>query len=215
VIAKILLLTLAWSTLLPARENPFAPARDFESEPLTKPIPAPEFDDKIVPIIQKAICVSAKPKPTAAPKPAPVWKPTPKKPAALTPPAPKPVTVKPKVHRKPKVVKKHRKIHHAERYNLLYRNDNLRIYAGSHRIKIVTTDCLQKHFRLTRPDRIVLDFGDDFVIYPSIARRVHHLILREIRIGTHACFYRVTLQLDRPHRYSLSHRPYGYLITLR
>ncbi len=206
---KILLLTLAWSMLLLARENPFAPAGDFESEPLTKPIPSPDFDDKIVPIIQKAICVSAEPKPTATPKPAPVWKPTPK-PAAVTPTKPKP-----KVHKKAKRVKKVRKIRHRAHYRLLYRNDNLRIYAGSHRIKIVTTDCLQKHFRLTRPDRIVLDFGDDFVIYPSIARRVHHPILREIRIGTHACFYRVTLQLDHPHRYSLSHRPYGYLITLR
>ncbi len=190
---------ILFSVTIEARENPFAPAGDSESEPLTKPIPAPEFQSPPLPVIKEALCeASAKPSPTPAVKS--VWK------QKTIPEKTKTIIKKPE-----RTVYKPR---HKKHYRRIYHNENLTIYIKANQIKIITDDRLQKRFKLSYPTRVVLDFGDDFVIYPSIDRHIHSRYLKRLKIGTHDCFYRVVLVTEKTKRYRIQKRSYGYLISL-
>lgn len=202
-------------TLLTARENPFAPAQTPGSEPLTKPIPAPDFDKALTPIIQSAVCkVAPMPKPTATTKPKTVWKHAPQAKSDT-----KKMEVhqakKAKPHLKKKPVQQLKSVrHHRIHFHRIYQNDNLAIYAKPGYIKIVTSDTIQKDFRLRDPARIVFDFGDDFVIYPSTRKTLCTRDLKSLKIGTHDCFYRVTFVTRGNKRYKIRKKTYGYLIKL-
>ncbi len=203
------LMLLLFSVEATARENPFAPADSGWHEPLTAPAPVPDFEERLIPIIRAATCEAAKP---PAPKPVPVkaWSPPQKmeqgkQPAIVThTPLPQPVR---------KAVKKKKKRHRAP-FRTIYHDDNLQIMVKGASIKILTGDRLMKHFQLFSPQRLVLDFGDDFVIYPSIDKKVHTPYLKALKIGTHPCFYRVTFVLKKGKRYRVRRLRNGYLITL-
>ena len=199
-----------------ARENPFAPVESvtLRNEPL--PQPAPEFDKEIIQIIKSVTCeVIEKPQPK--PEPKKVWaKPAIQKVEKPAIKKPEPIISKPKIiHKKVKKVKKHhRKIHQKARYKTIYHDQNLRIRVKGPFVKVVTCDRLVSHFTLQNPSRLVLDFGDDFVIYPSISKKVHTRYVKRLKIGTHPCFYRVTLELKKSKRHKVKRLPDGYLITL-
>jgi hypothetical protein len=209
----VLLIFLMLFGTLQARENPFTPVPGFTCEAKQKPIPAPDFEKKLVPVIKSAQCVATTKAPEArkTEKSQKVWKnfPPEKRTTVQPLPIPQPVHKKKRVHRI-----KHIRHHHAAVFQRIYRNDNLTIYLKSNKIKIVTSDCLQKDFELKHPQRLVLDFGDDFVIYNSVDKPLHNALVKRVKIGTHACFYRVTFVLAKAMHYKVAHKIYGYLITL-
>lgn len=214
---RLLLSLLLFSLILHARENPFAPPATVGNMPLQAPIPTPDLDRELVPVINQAQCVAAPKAPETNKRETPkkVWKHFPPEQNATA----KPPVKTPLVAQKRKTVHKRHKVHrpkkrHVRHYRLVYRNDNLKIYLKPHRIRIVTSDCLQKHFRLRNPHRLVLDFGDDFVIYDTVSKPLHTGVFKRLKIGTHACFYRVTFVLAAARHYRVHRKPYGYLITL-
>ena len=209
----VTLLLLTSAATLTARENPFAPVENaaLRNEPLPRPAPVPKFDQEIIQVINSVTCeVTVKPKQEIETKPKKIWT----KPVAKEVKKPvikkvKPVLLKPKVTHK-KVKKHHRKA----RFKTIYHDQNLRIRVKGPFIKVITSDTLVKHFTLRNPSRLVLDFGDDFVIYPSIVKNVQTRYIKRLKIGTHPCFYRVTLELKKSKRYKVKRLPEGYLITL-
>ena len=215
---RTLWILLMLAAILEARENPFAPAVTVGSEPLITPVPTPDLDKELIPVIKAAQCVAAPEAPAPKKQQASkkVWKNFPPKKEARETKAEK--AQKPVIkHKKKRLHKvkhlKQRKKRYISRFHRIYRNDNLSIYLKPRQIKIVTSDCLQKHFKLKKPHRLVLDFGDDFVIYESVDKPLRHSLVKKLKIGTHACFYRVTFVTGRSFRYKLTQKPYGYLIT--
>lgn len=201
-----LLLSLFLTLALNARENPFQPIKEFTSEPLTKPIPIADFEDrfehKIVSVIEKkAECKTVIDTKEAQDidKEEDVWK------RVQTPPQ------KPKIKQQRKSVKKFKK----NRFTRIYEDQNLKIYTKSKHIKIVTKEKIQKHFTLRSPNRLVIDFKDDFFIYDSLKKRINSRYVKEIRLGTHDCFFRLTFVLTSRFSYKLIKASNGYLIKLQ
>jgi hypothetical protein len=200
------LLLLLYSVTLFARENPFAPVEEttLQSEPLLQPAPKP--DTQIIQIINSVTCKVVE-KPEPKPSPQKVWsKPLIQKVEKTTVIKPKPPLTGSK-----RVVKIKR---HTARYKTIYHDQNLHIQIKGRHIKILTRDTLVKHFRLTHPNRLVLDFGDDFILFPSVNKKIHSPYIRRLKIGTHPCYYRVTLELTNKRRYKVKRVSNGYLITL-
>ena len=206
---------------LQARENPFAPVNQYGGEPLTKPLPAPDFQQEIVPVIKAAKCRAKEPhKTNTTQQPKQVWERTKplkkkKKPILFTPkkPSVKQIRICKPVYEKHRTKKRH--IHHKLKFHLIYSNDNLKIYTKGKELKIVTDDTVINDFRLKQPGRLVLDFGDDFVLYDTIKKPVQSPYIKMLKIGTHSCFYRLTFVLAKNYRYRIRHLSNGYLITLR
>ena len=204
---------------LQARENPFAPVNQYGGEPLTKPLPAPDFQQEIVPVIKAAKCRAEEPQETNTTQPKQVWetvKPVKKKkkPILFTKkkPSVKQISVCKPVHKKHRTKK--RPLHHKLKFHLIYSNDNLKIYTKGKALKIVTDDTVINDFKLKQPNRLVLDFGDDFVLYDTIRKPLRSPYIKMLKIGTHACFYRLTFVLAKNYRYRIKHLSNGYLITL-
>jgi hypothetical protein len=212
----VLFLFLFLILQLNARENPFAPVEKFGGEPLNKPLPVPDFEKKIIPVVEKeAKCTVPERNTTTIITPEKVWKENKpskkiKKPILFTH---KKKSVK-KFHKKQKISKS-KKIHIKPKFHLLYHDANLKIYNKGKSLKIITNDTLIDHFKLKSPNRLVLDFGDDFVIYDTITKKLHTPYLKTLKIGTHDTFYRLTFTLKKGYRYRLKKLSDGYLITLR
>jgi|GEM_PF-3337857 len=211
------------SQTLQARENPFIPVETYGGEPLVKPIPAPDFRP-VNPIQKKGNVIVPLPVLNAAKcetKPfvkeknrTKVWKTQkiqePQK--VSSKPAKKPILFVEKKKAYPKKVHKHKRVHHAK-YRLVYRNDNLKLYTKGRTLKIITDDKIIADFMLKSPARLVLDFGDDFVLYDTIHKFIKTPYIKEIKIGTHNCFYRLTLVLKKRYRYRLKPIRNGYIIS--
>ena len=217
------------SQTLQARENPFVPVETYGGEPLVKPIPAPDFTpvkpiqkkETVIPlpVLNQAKC-EAKP-PVKEQNRTKVWK-TQKvqEPQIVSSkPAKKPILFVEKKKKHPKNVhrQKHKKVvkkrvHHAK-YRLVYKNDNLKLYTKGRTLKIITDDKIIADFMLKSPARLVLDFGDDFVLYDTIHKFIKTPYIKEIKIGTHNCFYRLTLVLKKRYRYRLKPIRNGYIIS--
>jgi len=218
----LLLLTSAAET----RENPFAPVKQYDGEPLTKPIPVPDFQQEVVPVhvISQAKCRIEEPvtEIVTPPPPAQTWeeiqavvqveKPEKKKPILFV----KKSSVTPKHRLHHKAVKQRpvkRKVYTKPKRRLIYSNANLKIYMKANRLKIVTDDCIIQDFRLRRPERLVLDFGDDFVLYDTIRKTIRSRYVKMLKIGTHDRFYRLTFVLSGDYRYRIKKKSNGYSIT--
>jgi len=224
---KLLLTTLLLLTsAAEARENPFAPVDQHGGEPLTKPIPAPDFQQESVPapVISQAKCRVKEPvRNVVATQPATqTWeevqsvtepqKPKKKKPILFV--KKRSVTPKHRLHHK--AVKHHhvkRKVYAKPKQRLIYSNANLKIYTLANRLKIVTDDCIIQDFRLRKPERLVLDFGDDFVLYDTIRKTIRSHYVKMLKIGTHDRFYRLTFVLSGDYRYRIKKYSDGYRIT--
>lgn len=222
----VILLLLQVHTLS-ARENPFAPVERYGGEPVTRPLPAPDFHQEIVPVV-KPVKHQAKvlqeinttpqlKQPDKAVK-SPRKKTTKKKKPILftqkklSVKKTKKISVGKPVPKKHRTKKRHR--HRRSNFQLIYGNDNLKIYAKGNKIKILTDDRVIDHFKLKRPDRLVLDFGDDFVFYDTFHKSVHSPYIKMLKIGTHTRFYRLTFVLSKNYRYRIKTRSDGYLISV-
>jgi len=81
-------------------------------------------------------------------------------------------------------------------------------------LKIVTKDKQLRNFLLVQPHRIVIDFARDSSM-KSYLKSIENSIYTKIRIGNHAGYYRVVIELDGYYRYKLKKQSDGCLITLR
>ncbi len=219
-ISLMFLITLT----LYARENPFVPVATYGGEPPVTPLPVPDFHPKPEPIqvINEAKCI-AKPLPpteSAEQNKTSVWKQTPKPRKH-----PKPILfVEKKIKKRStprrKIVHHTRKrhtIHHHHktiRWRLLYKDTNLQILHKGNQLKILGHDPIVTDFMISNPPRLVLDFGNDFVYYETVRRNIStSSILKQLKIGTHDCFYRVTFMLKHSAKYHLRKIKRGYLIS--
>ena len=200
---QIFFAILLLSSILFARDNPFAPVAQDQLDLLHKPISICEFNQtKVTPTPKPEIKIAKTfPVDTIQPKPQP------------QPIIAKTIKIIPAKTEHIKHIK-HKRVVHKTRYKQIYKNENLKIYLNQNHIKISTNDTLLKSWILRYPKRLVLDFGDDFVIYPSYQKNIRSRYIKSLKIGTHDCFYRVTLQLKNRTKYKIKNTSYGYLITL-
>ena len=185
---------LFFSFILNARENPFQPAQSLKSEPLSKPISSTVLEENEIEAVDEITTykivnnrpLSEKPVNEIYQEEVTVKKP-----------------IKEVIKSKPKA-----------RFHLVYRDENLKIYTKSNHIKIITKKIIQKHFALKLPYRIVFDFNDDFYIYNTLSKKITNRYLKEIRLGTHKYFYRLTFVLKQNCGYKIKKISNGYLIKL-
>ena len=69
-------------------------------------------------------------------------------------------------------------------------------------LKIVTTDKLLRHFMLTAPYRIVVDFERDTSFKPKNFV-LNNVPFNSVRMGNHDKYYRVVIELDGQYEYAL------------
>ena len=188
------------------RENPFAPVQNYAPLPVTsKPLPSPDLSKEIAPVIEKAKCTAVE---TEIKKPVQkVWK-TPQ-----VKPSPKIVSTIPKI-KKRHHTHKVKKRKHKPKFKLVYRNNDFKVYTKTNYIRIVTNDPLNEDMLIHRPPRLVLDFGNDCVIYETIHKSLRNPYVKTLKIGTHETFYRLTFVLKKNYSYNLKKTSYGYLIKL-
>ena len=222
---KQLLFTVASLLLLiytlQARENPFAPVNRYGGEPLSKPLPAPDFKQEIIPVIKTVKQQAKKPQESNTTQQPKLMQKTiksakkKKKPILFTT---KKSPVK-QAHTYKPVSKKHptktKRTLHKQTFHLIYHNDNLKIYTKGKKLKIITRDTIINDFKLKHPNRLVLDFGDDFVLYNTIQKSIRSPYFKMLKIGTHSRFYRITFVLAKNYRYRIKNLTKGYLVILR
>lgn len=79
-------------------------------------------------------------------------------------------------------------------------------------ITIETKDKMLRHFMLTSPHRIVLDFSRDTSFKPK-RFDLAGVPFKQIRMGNHDKYYRVVLELDGVYKYKLQTRKETYTIV--
>ncbi len=89
----------------------------------------------------------------------------------------------------------------------------IRLIVTGESIQIETKDILKKHFSISNPTRLILDFKSD-VIYPSRNKKIKISPFSVLRIGSHKGYYRVVLELEHPVKYKVSKYKFGYILTL-
>ena len=87
-------------------------------------------------------------------------------------------------------------------------------FASSKTLKIVTKDKIIRNFMLVEPHRIVIDFKRD-ANFRSYVKTDKNMIFKKIRVGNHAGYYRVVIELDGQYRFQKKKLYNGYLFTLR
>ncbi len=189
---------LCYALTLGARENPFQPVQTTQSQSLSKPILVVDFEPKIISVVKEEnSCKTPPQKPPQKEEIKSVWKQV----VATT--------------QKSKRIKKFKKKYKKPKFRLIYKDENLKIYIKSRYIKIITNKKIQKSFFLKSPYRLVLDFQDDFFIYDSILKRVGGNFIKELKLGTHELFFRLTFVLKRSFDHKITRLHNGYLIKLR
>ncbi len=119
------------------------------------------------------------------------------------------ITTKSQLTSKSSSKKQVKKLHYKKIASLRF----ISFYASYKKLKIVTKDRLLRHFKLVKPDRIVLDFkrNADFRTY-SFSKKSK--IFQKIVIGNHDGYYRVVVTLDGKYLYKISKKSGYYLIEL-
>ena len=87
-------------------------------------------------------------------------------------------------------------------------------FASSKTLKIITDDKIIRNFMLVEPHRIVIDFDRDTSLktYTKINK---NSIFKKIRIGNHAGYYRVVVELDGQYRLKKKKISNGYVFILK
>jgi len=180
---KYLIIFLILTLSLSARENPFEPVKQ-------------EFNQiKIPPKTEPAPVQIKVEEQIPIVKTIPIIKPEPKVEIPITP-----IQKKHKSHKKPKTPE------------FIYNGEFAKISLHKNAIKIVTKDKMLKHFKLKSPNRIVIDFERFDTIKP-FSKTIDALRIKGLRVGHHDYFYRVSFKLNKSHKYKISKKPYGYLIS--
>jgi len=81
-------------------------------------------------------------------------------------------------------------------------------------LKIITDDEIIRNFPLVKPHRIVIDFKKDAYL-KSYIKNISKNIFTKVRVGNHAGYYRVVIELDGHYRYKMKKISNGYLFTIR
>jgi hypothetical protein len=79
-------------------------------------------------------------------------------------------------------------------------------------IKVVSNDKLMRHFLLTNPHKIVIDFKRD-VHLKSINKNFKGIV-KNIKVGTHKGYYRAVIELDGYYQYKIKKIASGYQFNL-
>lgn len=88
-----------------------------------------------------------------------------------------------------------------------------KFYASQRAFKIVTQDKKIRDFLLVNPHKIVVDFKRDASLKTkSILNK--NTLFEKIRIGNHAGYYRVVIELDGTYKYTAQDRKDGYLFEV-
>ena len=90
----------------------------------------------------------------------------------------------------------------------------LHLEFSGRQIAIKTTDETIKHFMLSKPDRLVVDFKRSAGVQ-NLVVPLQNSTFQKVSIGRHAGWYRVVIELDRPYGYDLRQSAEGPVITLR
>lgn len=98
-------------------------------------------------------------------------------------------------------------------------NDNvileyLSILVSGKTLKLSTKHEAIRNFLLADPHRIVIDFNSNAEVKNYVRKDIDS-IFKEIRVGNHAKFYRVVVELDGHYKYSFRKISEGYLIELK
>jgi hypothetical protein len=80
-------------------------------------------------------------------------------------------------------------------------------------MKIKTSDKLIRNFLMINPHRIVLDFKRE-ANFLSYKRKLKTIPFIKLHIGNHDGYYRVVIYLDGKYRYETSSTAYGYIINV-
>ncbi len=90
----------------------------------------------------------------------------------------------------------------------------LHLEYADRQMAIKTIDPVRKHFMLSNPDRLVVDF-ERMRGVENITLPLQDGTFQKVSIGRHAGWYRVVIQLDRGYKYDLRKGEDGPNITLR
>jgi hypothetical protein len=210
---KTLLLLSLLSTFLLARDNPFdSPFKRLETK--TDYIPLITIKKVKKPTVIKKEIVKVKPIVKVVPTPI-IIKQEPKK--FLLPPIiidEIPVVkccIKKEKIKKPKVKKVKRYKRKVQKQKTIYKNYFLKITTDKKSIKIYTKDCLLKKSVFKNPKRVVLDFKR-LQHFKTKSTKIYNSHIKAIKVGSHNCTYRVTIDEDRKTNLRVKKTNYGYLI---
>ena len=81
-------------------------------------------------------------------------------------------------------------------------------------LKLITSDKLIRSFLLVEPHRLVYDFKRISHL-KSYTKIIKNSVFRKIKVGNHADFYRVVVELDGYYEYNSIKIPNGVLIRLK
>jgi len=110
---------------------------------------------------------------------------------------------------KNKVIKSKKK-----RYKKVAGSSKLKFLTSGKTLKISTNDKIIRNFLLVNPHRIVIDFKKQTGM-KAFTKTIQDSIFTKIRVGNHAGYYRVVVELDGHYRYRLKRDKGSYLFTLR
>jgi hypothetical protein len=115
---------------------------------------------------------------------------------------------KPHIKKKRKKEKKKKKV--TPKFKLIYKNYFLKIVSNGKEIKIYNCDRLISKKYYNSPKRLVLDFKRTQYFKTKI-KEINSAYIKSIKIGSHHCFYRITLLLNHK-KLSVKKSSFGYLI---
>ncbi len=213
---KIALVFIILIINLYARENPFSDQKFYPKTKIDIPkliIPKPIEE----PIVQKQEEKPNIPIAKTVEEPKVITKIISKKviPLAKTYPVEKQVKKvvkqKKRVHKKKHHYKKRKKVQQSK---LIYNSKFLKIKLKNGFLKIITKDHMLQHLKLKEPYRLVFDF-ERFDILPTVRKKVKNPYIKEIKVGHHDYFYRITIITKKDYKkYTFTKTSYGYLVKL-
>ncbi|MEA1917259.1 MAG: AMIN domain-containing protein [Campylobacterota bacterium] len=79
-------------------------------------------------------------------------------------------------------------------------------------LKIKTKDKLIRHFVLTNPHRLIMDFKADYS-FKTMKKRVGVVPYEDIIVGNHRGYYRVVISLDGKYKINLDKKDSSYIVS--
>lgn len=89
--------------------------------------------------------------------------------------------------------------------------DFIKISILGKKMFLETKDETVRNFMLVEPHRIVIDFLED-CDFKSVEKSVENSIFKKVRIGEHAGYYRVVVELDGQYQYNFNKSKEGYIL---
>lgn len=87
-------------------------------------------------------------------------------------------------------------------YKLIADLDEALFYQAGNSMRIKTSDKLIRHFMITRPHRVVMDFEKE-ANFRSRSKDISDKPYKKIRMGNHDGYYRVVIELDGQYHYKI------------